>query len=50
MKTLKKVAKVILGVAIIIGFILLEMQYTKTSIDRCIKNGVDEQTCQELGK
>ena len=50
MKTLKKVGKILLGVAIIIGLILLEMQYTRTSIDRCIQNGVEEQTCQELGK
>lgn len=50
MKTLKKVGKILLGVAIIIGLILLEMQYTRTSIDRCIRNGVEEKTCQELGK
>ena len=50
MKTLKKVGKILLGVAIIIGIILLEMQYTKTSIDRCIKNGQDEKICQELAK
>lgn len=48
MKKLKTVGKIILGVAIIIGLILLEMQYTKTAIDRCINNGVDEKVCQEL--
>lgn len=50
MKTLKKVGTIVLGIAIILGLILLEMQYTKTNIDRCINNGVDENICQELAK
>lgn len=50
MKTLRKIGTVILGIGIILGLILLEMQYTKTNIDRCIKNGQDEKICQELAK